>query len=231
MQESVVQFRLAQGGDDLLLDFIHVIDEGVVAKALERALLDELLARARSYTEGVHALAKAALACDKLYDLLSVPDSAIGEQVDMRSLTVTRLATIKNLGERFIDLRASEVGLKGGDLIDGEAHILVVVIDTALIEHELVARAVAADVEFAACRKTVKEQDEGFASHLDGLVHGSTAVDEEDVLLAAQVLHVIVLLLRLKGFFSLGFILLLLVTVAVILDVGGHVKDALILSG
>ena len=70
----------------------------------------------------------------------------------MRSLTVPWLSLPENLGHGLVDASSTEVGLKVGDLVDGKAHILVIVFDATLIEHELVARAIAADVKFAASR-------------------------------------------------------------------------------
>ena len=87
-------------------------------------------------------------------------------------------------------------------------------------------RAIAADIEFAACRETVEEKDESFTRHLNGIVHGATAIDQEDVLLAAQILHIIIILLHLKGFFPLCFKHLLFFFVAAVLDTRSQVEDA-----
>ena len=88
------------------------------------------------------------------------------------------------------------------------------------------ARAVAANIKFAACWETVKEKDESFSRHLDGIVHGATAIDQEDVLLAAQVLHFIVILLHLQGFFPLCFKHFLFFFIAAVLDTRSQVEDA-----
>ena len=88
------------------------------------------------------------------------------------------------------------------------------------------ARAIAAYIEFATCWETVKEQYESFTRHLDGIVHGATAIDQEDVLLAAQILHFIVILLHLKGFFPLCFKHFLFFFVAAVLDTRSQVEDA-----
>ena len=179
----------------------------------------------------MQALLKAALACHKVYDTVSIPDSTVGQQVNVRNLAVDWLDLIENLSKGLIDSGATEVSLKRRDLVYSEAHILVVVLDTTLVKHELVARAIAADIEFAASWETVKEKDESFSRHLDGIVHGATAIDQEDVLLAAQVLHFIVILLHLQGFFPLCFKHLLLFFVAAVLDTRSQVEVAKGLGG
>ena len=105
----------------------------------------------------MHALLKAALVCHKVYDSVSIPDSTVGQQVNVRSLAVNGLDLFENLSKWLINSGTTEVGLKRRDLIDSVAHILVVVLDTTLVKHELVARAIAADIEFAASWETVKE--------------------------------------------------------------------------
>ena len=80
---------------------------------------------------------KAALACNEVYDTVSIPDSTVGQQVNVRNLAVDWLDLIENLSKGLIDSGATEVSLKRRDLVYSEAHILVVVLDTTLVEHEL----------------------------------------------------------------------------------------------
>eukprot|EP00354_Favella_ehrenbergii_P003597 CAMPEP_0170473202 /NCGR_PEP_ID=MMETSP0123-20130129/15138_1 /TAXON_ID=182087 /ORGANISM="Favella ehrenbergii, Strain Fehren 1" /LENGTH=100 /DNA_ID=CAMNT_0010742047 /DNA_START=1518 /DNA_END=1820 /DNA_ORIENTATION=- len=98
----------------------------------------------------MHALRQAALAPHKFDDSLGVPNSAIRQKIDVRSLTLFRLILAKDLGEWLIDAGTAEVSIESGNLLDSVLHVLVVVVDTTLGEHELVARAVAAHVELAA---------------------------------------------------------------------------------
>ena len=60
----------------------------------------------------MHALLKAALVCHKVYDTVSIPDSTVGQQVNVRSFAVNWLDLFKNLSKGLIDSGATEVGLK-----------------------------------------------------------------------------------------------------------------------
>jgi len=150
VQNFVVDLGLAEGGYDAFFDLVHFVNEGVVAEAFKGALFNQFLACAASYAKSMHALRQAALAPHKFDDSLGVPNSAIRQKIDVRSLALFRLILAKDLGEWLIDAGTAEVSIESGDLLDSVLHVLVVVVDTTLGEHELVARAVAAHVELAA---------------------------------------------------------------------------------
>lgn len=70
----------------------------------------------------------------------------------MRSLDITWFFLSENLSKRLIDLSASEICSELSDFFDSNLHHFICVINASLGEHELEARAIAADVELAASR-------------------------------------------------------------------------------
>ena len=56
----------------------------------------------------------------------------------MGCLAISRSLLFKDVGERLVDLSATEIGIESVDSCDGVLQGLIVVVDTPLAEHELV---------------------------------------------------------------------------------------------
>ena len=67
----------------------------------------------------------------------------------MRDFTVTGLALVEYLSKWCIDLCSAKVTGEFTDLRDRVLQILVIVLDTPFLEHELVSRSITADIELA----------------------------------------------------------------------------------
>ena len=84
MDNLVVKARLREGSDDAFFNLSLIVDEVEVTESFEGTLLDELLACTMAYSKSVQSLLDCALSLDKLNTLLSVPDSSVSQQEDMR---------------------------------------------------------------------------------------------------------------------------------------------------
>ena len=84
LEHIVVETGLGESRNDPFLNFFLIVNEVVVAKSFEGALLDELFAGTVTHAESVHALVVVALARDKVDHLLDVPNRPICQKIDMR---------------------------------------------------------------------------------------------------------------------------------------------------
>ena len=106
----------------------------------------------------------------------------------MRSFAFSRLLFAKNCGKGSKDFGTTKVSLECLDLLNGSSHVLVVVLYAALFKHELVRRAVAADIELASVWQTLDEENECQSCKFDPTMHGVASINQKDILFPALLL-------------------------------------------
>ena len=85
--------------------------------------------------------------------------------------------------ERSVDLSTAKISSKALNLIDRIIEVLVIVLNAALFEQELVAATIATNIESTAVGKTVQEHLESLIGQADFFRHRITSIDKENVLI------------------------------------------------
>ena len=100
----------------------------------------------------------------------------------MRKRALTRTVLLKDRLKWLINACATKIVVEIFNLRNRKLQVLIRVIYTSLCKQEFVLRPVAAHIEFATYRKTLKEKHEGLTSKRYRAMHRTTAVDQKYVL-------------------------------------------------
>ena len=157
LQNLVTESGLAECRNNALFDLLLVVDELELTKALESTLFNQFFACTVPNAKSVQPLVQITLLRNKINQSLGVPNRSIGQQKDVRSLALARSFMLKDLCKRLIDFCASKICCELRYPVYSDLHHLICVVNTPLREHELKARAIAANIEFTTRRQTVQE--------------------------------------------------------------------------